>query len=51
MSNQIKDKKLLDIYGDISKSDIYVTRMVLKVNQNGDVEVVEAEYQEVVEAS
>jgi len=47
ITKQIKGKKLLDIYKDIAKPNVYVTRMVLRVDKNGDVEVVEAEISEV----
>jgi hypothetical protein len=48
VKKSMKDKKLLDVYSEISKPNTTVTSMVLRVTEKGEVIVDSCEYEEVV---
>ena len=51
IKKSIKNKKLLDVINDLMKSNVTVSKMFLKVNQDGSVDIVECEYEEEVPES
>jgi hypothetical protein len=48
VKKSMKNKKLLDVYGEINRPDVTVTSMVLRVTEAGEVIVESCEYEEVV---
>jgi hypothetical protein len=48
VKKSMKNKKLLDVYSEISKPNVAVTTMYLRVAEDGEVIVVSCEYEEVV---
>jgi hypothetical protein len=48
VKKSMKNKKLLDVYSEITKTNVTVTSMVLRVTEQGEVIVDSCEYEEVV---